>query len=46
MNTNYGAELLRHIRATEMCFECEREFDLTDEEQANEFYYGHDCEAQ
>ncbi len=28
------------------CEECERVFDLTDEEQASEFYYGHDCEAQ
>jgi hypothetical protein len=27
------------------CAECEREFDLTDEEEANEFHYGHDCES-
>ena len=26
------------------CKECGRVFDLTDEEQASEFYYGHDCE--
>jgi hypothetical protein len=28
------------------CTECERQFDLTNEEEASEFYYGHDCEAQ
>lgn len=27
------------------CVECQRVFDLTDEEQASEWYYGHDCEA-
>ena len=27
------------------CVECERVFDLTDEEQAGEWYYGHDCEV-
>ena len=27
------------------CQECERKFDLTDETQAEEWYYGHDCEA-
>ena len=42
--TNCGAELLRHIQTTEMCFECGREFDLFNEEEASEFYYGHDCE--
>lgn len=26
------------------CQECGRTFDLTDETQAEEFYYGHDCE--
>jgi hypothetical protein len=26
------------------CQECGRTFDLFDEEEANEFYYGHDCE--
>lgn len=26
------------------CSECDRVFDLTDEEQAEEYYYGHDCE--
>lgn len=28
------------------CPECSRVFDLTDENDANEFYYGHDCEAK
>lgn len=28
------------------CQECGRSFDLTDEDDANEWYYGHDCEEQ
>lgn len=27
------------------CQECERTFDLTNEDDANEWLYGHDCEA-
>lgn len=27
------------------CQECERVFDLTDETDAEEWAYGHDCEA-
>lgn len=27
------------------CRECDREFNLLDEDQADEWYYGHDCEA-
>jgi len=27
------------------CPECDRVFDLTDEDDASEFYYGHDCEV-
>ena len=27
------------------CEECEREFDLADEDDASEWYYGHDCES-
>ncbi len=27
------------------CVECERVFDLTDETDANEWFYGHDCEV-
>ena len=30
---------------TVKCDECPRVFDLVDEAQAEEFYYGHDCEA-
>ena len=26
------------------CTECGRVFDLFDEDDANEWYYGHDCE--
>ena len=26
------------------CFECNRVFNLLDEDDANEFWYGHDCE--
>jgi hypothetical protein len=28
------------------CEECNRVFDLLDEEDAEEFYYGHDCEEE
>lgn len=28
-----------------ICVECERKFDLLDEEDAEEWFYGHDCEA-
>ncbi len=27
------------------CPECDRVFDLLDEVDANEWYYGHDCEV-
>ena len=27
------------------CIECNRIFDLLDPEQAEEWYYGHDCEG-
>lgn len=33
------------INTKTKCNECEREFDLLDEEDANEFYFGHDCES-
>lgn len=29
---------------TATCPECDRVFDLTDETQAEEYAYGHDCE--
>ena len=32
------------VQTTAKCEECGRVFDLTDEEEASEFYYGHDCE--
>lgn len=28
------------------CPECGRVFDLLDEDDAGEFFYGHDCEAE
>jgi hypothetical protein len=28
-----------------ICKECERRFDLFDEDDAAEFYFGHDCES-
>jgi hypothetical protein len=28
------------------CPECGRVFDLTDEDDASEWYYGHDCEVE
>jgi hypothetical protein len=27
------------------CGECKRVFDLLNEDDASEFYYGHDCES-
>ena len=32
------------IRTEAKCVECERVFDLLDENDADEWYYGHDCE--
>jgi NOL1/NOP2/fmu family ribosome biogenesis protein len=34
------------IQTKAKCQECERVFDLLDEDDANEWYYGHDCEEQ
>ena len=34
----------RKGRAMAKCQDCNRVFDLTDETEAEEFYYGHDCE--
>jgi len=28
-----------------VCPECNRVFDLSNEDDANEWYYGHDCES-
>jgi hypothetical protein len=30
----------------QICIECGRKFDMFDEEQASEWYAGHDCEAE
>lgn len=32
------------MNAEAKCQECGRTFDLTDDEQAEEWFYGHDCE--
>jgi len=31
--------------ATRVCVECDRAFNLFDADDANEWFYGHDCEA-
>jgi hypothetical protein len=33
------------IATKAICRECETVFDLLDESQAEEWYYGHDCEV-
>jgi hypothetical protein len=33
------------IKTKAKCVECSRVFDLMNEEEAGEWYYGHDCEA-
>lgn len=34
------------IQTEAKCVECERVFDLLDEDDAQEWYYGHDCEKE
>ncbi len=34
------------IKTTMECPECDRLFDLLEEDEANEWYYGHDCEPE
>lgn len=31
---------------TARCVECDRVFDLLDEDEASEWFYGHDCEVE
>jgi hypothetical protein len=33
------------IQTKAKCVECDRVFDLMDEAEAEEWYYGHDCEC-
>lgn len=33
------------IATTAKCVECSRVFNLLDEDEAGEWYYGHDCES-
>ena len=39
-----GAPGMR-IRTTAQCPECDRIFNLLDDDDAGEWFYGHDCEA-
>ena len=41
-NENLG---IMKVRTKTKCDECDRVFDLLDEDDASEWYYGHDCEA-
>jgi DNA-directed RNA polymerase subunit RPC12/RpoP len=34
------------LKTKAKCVECGRIFDLLDEDDANEYYYGHDCEVE
>jgi hypothetical protein len=35
----------KEMNPSRTCVECERVFNLLDQNDANEYYYGHDCEA-
>jgi hypothetical protein len=37
--------MLAEWTATRICVECDRRFNLFDADDANEWFYGHDCEA-
>lgn len=32
------------MKTLQICLECAREFNLLDDRDAEEFFYGHDCE--
>lgn len=34
------------VKTRSKCVECGRVFDLLNEDDANEYYYGHDCEEE
>ena len=34
------------LQSYALCTDCRRVFDLLDEEQSAEWYYGHDCEGE
>ena len=42
------SDILRTVlqQANGVCIECGRTFDLFDEEQADEWHNGHDCEGE
>ena len=37
---------IMRVQTKAKCEECGRVFDLMNEEEASEFYYGHDCEGE
>jgi ribosomal protein S26 len=44
--TNNGRTVYEQgMRLAVQCQECGRRFDLTNQNDAEEYYYGHDCEA-
>ena len=44
--SGYGNLKRGHIMETKVvCVECDRVFDMFDETDAEEWFYGHDCEA-
>ena len=40
-----GGEIMITIQTKARCVECSRVFNLLDEDDAGEWYYGHDCEV-
>lgn len=44
MPTHYETRINAHVSATRKCVECGRVFDLTNDDDAAEWVYGHDCE--
>lgn len=50
MSTNKAQDMMGRIQEImgsyiKKCVECEREFDMTDEQDVIEYSFGHDCEA-
>lgn len=45
MTTTKRAKQGIRITTSQTCPECDRVFMLLDEDDANEWYYGHDCEG-
>ncbi len=45
MNSNTFFAQAVAQQAVAQCVECDRVFDLWDEDEAGEWFYGHDCEV-